>query len=152
MLVVWSFYRHLHHQQQIFHAESRPSWCPSAHWVLELNVEPLSVRNITAHYTKIHRSYRHWILDRWTPFVLQRWLATTGLLSVFLLRIVLAQGASLPSILAFQKNDSNSHWCLNTASELSWKPRYRARNLPLKLWLHLHHLFQNIKNLIGYQW
>ena len=85
---------------------SRPSWCPTR--VLELNVEPLSVQNITAHYTKIHRSYRQ-ILDRWTPFVLQRWLATAGLLSVFLLRIILAQGVSLPSILAFQKNDSNSH-------------------------------------------
>ena len=58
-------------------------------------VEPSPVQNITAHYTKIHRSYQQ-VLDRWTPFVLHRWLATAGLLSVFLLRIVLAQGVGLP--------------------------------------------------------
>ncbi|KII95651.1 hypothetical protein PLICRDRAFT_26046 [Plicaturopsis crispa FD-325 SS-3] len=32
------------------------------------------------------------ILDRWTPFVLHRWLATAGLAAVFMLRIVLSQG------------------------------------------------------------
>ena len=57
-------------------------------------VEPSPVQNISAQYAKIHRSYQQ-ILDRWTPFMLYRWLATAGLLCVFMLRIVLAQGVSL---------------------------------------------------------
>ncbi|KAF8161276.1 retrieval of early ER protein Rer1 [Crassisporium funariophilum] len=54
-------------------------------------VEPSPVQNITAQYAKIQRQYQQ-ILDRWTPYMLHRWLASAGLLSLFLLRIVLAQG------------------------------------------------------------
>jgi hypothetical protein len=49
--------------------------------------------NISVQYAKLQRQYQH-ILDRWTPFVLYRWLSTTGLLSLFMLRILLAQGVS----------------------------------------------------------
>ena len=71
-------------------------------------VESSPVQNITAQYTKIHRLYQQ-ILDRWTPFMLYRWLATAGLLCVFLLRIVLAQGVSLLCILALPAT-SDSHF------------------------------------------
>lgn len=50
---------------------------------------PLSA--LSTQYTKLHRSYQQ-ILDRWTPHTLNRWLATAGLLVVFFVRIVLAQG------------------------------------------------------------
>jgi len=49
------------------------------------------VQNVTAQYARLQRFYQQ-ILDRWTPHVLHRWLGTAGLLSVFLLRIVFAQG------------------------------------------------------------
>jgi len=49
------------------------------------------VEKITAHYTKVQRLYQQ-VLDRWTPHILQRWLATAGLLLLFFLRIVFAQG------------------------------------------------------------
>lgn len=52
---------------------------------------PLS--SLTAQYTKLQRQYQQ-VLDRWTPFVLYRWLSTSGLLAVFMLRIVLSQGVS----------------------------------------------------------
>ncbi|KIY69475.1 retrieval of early ER protein Rer1 [Cylindrobasidium torrendii FP15055 ss-10] len=42
-------------------------------------------------YYNAQRQYQQ-ILDRWTPFTLNRWLVTLGLLVVFILRIVLAQG------------------------------------------------------------
>ncbi|KAF9071646.1 retrieval of early ER protein Rer1 [Rhodocollybia butyracea] len=54
-------------------------------------VEPSPVQNISAGYTRLSRQYQQ-ILDRWTPYTLYRWLGTAGLLSVFLLRIVLSQG------------------------------------------------------------
>ncbi|KAH9485523.1 Protein rer1 [Psilocybe cubensis] len=54
-------------------------------------VEPSPVQNISAQYAKIQRQYQQ-ILDRWTPHVLQRWLSTAGLLVVFMLRIIIAQG------------------------------------------------------------
>ncbi|KAJ8589651.1 retrieval of early ER protein Rer1 [Rhizopogon salebrosus TDB-379] len=44
-----------------------------------------------ASLSKLQRQYQQ-TLDRWTPHVLQRWLATLGLLAVFMLRIVLSQG------------------------------------------------------------
>ncbi|EAU91585.2 rer1 [Coprinopsis cinerea okayama7 len=49
------------------------------------------LQNISAQWTKLTRQYQQ-ILDRWTPHVLHRWLALAGLLTVFFLRIVLAQG------------------------------------------------------------
>ncbi|KIM40285.1 hypothetical protein M413DRAFT_446465 [Hebeloma cylindrosporum] len=54
-------------------------------------LEPSPMQNVTAQYVKIQRQYQQ-ILDRWTPHMLQRWLATAGLLALFFLRIVLAQG------------------------------------------------------------
>jgi len=55
--------------------------------------EPQStpIQNIQATYAKIQRQYQQ-TLDRWTPHVLNRWLGSAGLLAVFLLRIVIAQG------------------------------------------------------------
>ncbi|EIN06581.1 retrieval of early ER protein Rer1 [Punctularia strigosozonata HHB-11173 SS5] len=44
-----------------------------------------------AHYSRLHRVYQQQ-LDRITPFVAYRWLGTVGLLSIFMLRIVLSQG------------------------------------------------------------
>ncbi|CAA7260524.1 unnamed protein product [Cyclocybe aegerita] len=57
-------------------------------------LEPSPAQNIVAQYTKVQRSYQQ-ILDKWTPYMLYRWLATAGLLSVFFLRIVLSQGPLL---------------------------------------------------------
>ncbi|ESK97312.1 rer1 [Moniliophthora roreri MCA 2997] len=54
-------------------------------------VDPSPIQNISASYTKLQRQYQQ-ILDRWTPYTLYRWLATGGLLTIFMLRIVLAQG------------------------------------------------------------
>ncbi|KAG2159148.1 retrieval of early ER protein Rer1 [Suillus bovinus] len=42
-------------------------------------------------FSKFQRQYQQ-TLDRWTPHVLQRWLATLCLLALFMLRIVLSQG------------------------------------------------------------
>lgn len=56
-------------------------------------LEPTPFQNVTAQFTKIQRQYQQ-ILDRWTPYMLYRWLSTAGLLSLFFLRIVLAQGVS----------------------------------------------------------
>jgi hypothetical protein len=59
----------------------------------DAGLEPSPVQNISAQYTKLKR-YHQQILDRWTPHILQRWLATAGLLAVFMLRILIAQGVS----------------------------------------------------------
>lgn len=48
---------------------------------------------LLAHYAKAQRQYQQW-LDRVTPFALYRWLSTAGLLALFMLRIVFAQGVS----------------------------------------------------------
>lgn len=60
-------------------------------------VESSPVQNITAQYSKVKRVYQQ-TLDRWTPYMLNRWLVTAGLLATFFLRIVLAQGVSLHSL------------------------------------------------------
>ena len=65
-------------------------------------IEPSPIQNVTAQYVKIQRQYQQ-ILDRWTPHMLQRWLATVGLLALFFLRIVLAQGVSLFSYLYLRR-------------------------------------------------
>jgi hypothetical protein len=56
-------------------------------------VDPSPIQNVTAQYTKLKRQYQQ-LLDRWTPHVLHRWLATTCLLAIFMLRIVFTQGVS----------------------------------------------------------
>ncbi|KAF7362220.1 Protein RER1 [Mycena venus] len=54
-------------------------------------METTPVQNLQGQFTKVQRQYQQ-LLDRWTPHTLNRWLATSGLLAVFLLRIVLSQG------------------------------------------------------------
>ncbi|KAK0241456.1 retrieval of early ER protein Rer1 [Armillaria solidipes] len=49
------------------------------------------IQNVTAAYGRFQRQYQQ-ILDRWTPHMLNRWLATGGIFCVFLLRVVFAQG------------------------------------------------------------
>jgi hypothetical protein len=61
------------------------------------------IQNISALYTRTQRQYQQ-ILDRWTPYMLYRWLSTAGLLAVFFLRIVLAQGVS-SSLFTFNHSD-----------------------------------------------
>ncbi|KAI0090760.1 retrieval of early ER protein Rer1 [Irpex rosettiformis] len=46
---------------------------------------------ISAQYTKLQRQYQQ-LLDKVTPFVMYRWLAMCGLLAIFMIRIILAQG------------------------------------------------------------
>ncbi|KAI1475981.1 retrieval of early ER protein Rer1 [Daldinia eschscholtzii] len=46
---------------------------------------------VTAQTSKIQRQYQA-LLDRSTPYVLQRWVGTGAFLAIFFLRIVLAQG------------------------------------------------------------
>ncbi|EKM81116.1 hypothetical protein AGABI1DRAFT_84050 [Agaricus bisporus var. burnettii JB137-S8] len=54
-------------------------------------VEPSPIQNVTAQYTKLKRQYQQ-LLDRWTPHVLHRWLATSCLVAIFMLRIIFTQG------------------------------------------------------------
>ena len=49
---------------------------------------------LSTQYAQYKRQYQQY-LDKITPFVLYRWLATAGLMVVFALRIVLAQGVRL---------------------------------------------------------
>lgn len=55
--------------------------------------EQTPVQNVLSALSKYQRMYQQQ-LDRWTPHVLQRWLALAGLVAVFFLRIVFAQGVS----------------------------------------------------------
>jgi len=59
----------------------------------ESETENTPIANATAALSNVQRKYQQ-ILDRWTPFVFHRWIATGGLLTLFGLRIVLAQGVS----------------------------------------------------------
>ncbi|GJJ08466.1 hypothetical protein Clacol_002684 [Clathrus columnatus] len=52
---------------------------------------PEFLKPVTSTYTKYSRQYQA-LLDRTAPHMLQRWLATAGLIALFLLRIVLSQG------------------------------------------------------------
>lgn len=56
-----------------------------------LNLGPL--QPLKAHYTRLSRQYRQ-LLDRAAPHLLYRWLGTAGLLALFMLRILIAQGVS----------------------------------------------------------
>jgi len=55
------------------------------------DMEQTPVQNLQGQFSRVQRQYQQ-LLDRWTPHTLNRWLATGGLLLVFLLRIVLSQG------------------------------------------------------------
>ncbi|KAI0359621.1 retrieval of early ER protein Rer1 [Trametes cingulata] len=52
---------------------------------------------LTNYLAKGQRQYQQW-LDRITPFVLYRWLGTAGVLALFGLRIVFAQGVNAHAI------------------------------------------------------
>ncbi|KAI6046454.1 retrieval of early ER protein Rer1 [Pisolithus marmoratus] len=54
-------------------------------------VAPLPLAAARSQLAKLQRQYQQ-TLDRWTPHVLQRWFGTLGLLTIFMLRIVLSQG------------------------------------------------------------
>lgn len=56
-----------------------------------LDSSPLA--KLSAQYHRIWRQYQHQ-LDRITPYILHRWVATAGLVSIFVLRIVFSQGVS----------------------------------------------------------
>lgn len=56
--------------------------------------EATPLEKLTVHFSKLQRQYQQ-TLDRWTPHVVQRWLAMGGLFTVFILRIVLSQGVSI---------------------------------------------------------
>ncbi|KAI5890253.1 retrieval of early ER protein Rer1 [Schizophyllum commune] len=55
------------------------------------SVDASPVQNLQAQYANLQRKYQS-MLDKWTPYTLHRWLTTAGLLAVFMLRIVFAQG------------------------------------------------------------
>lgn len=54
---------------------------------------PGPLQSFSGTYARLQRQYQHQ-LDRATPHILYRWLATVGIVSLFELRIVLAQGVS----------------------------------------------------------
>ena len=54
---------------------------------------PPALQPIVANYTRFTRQYQA-LLDRSAPHIVQRWLSTTGLVALFVLRIVLSQGVS----------------------------------------------------------
>ena len=60
-------------------------------------VDGTPLQNVAASWSKLQRQYQQ-VLDRWTPHMLQRWLVLAGLLVLFFLRIVIAQGVSGPLI------------------------------------------------------
>jgi len=64
---------------------------------------PPALQPAYAQYTKLMRQYRQ-LLDRSAPHVLYRWLGTLGVVLVFFLRIVFAQGVRLSSFSLFPEN------------------------------------------------
>ena len=54
---------------------------------------PPPLQPLEVHITKWQRKYQQ-TLDRLTPHVYQRWAATAGLVTLFMLRIVFSQGVS----------------------------------------------------------
>lgn len=62
------------------------------------NVPP-ALQPVAAQYTKWMRQYRH-LLDMSAPHVMHRWIGTSVVASLFMLRIVLAQGVSTFFLLA----------------------------------------------------
>ena len=55
---------------------------------------PPALQPLEAQYLKYQRQYQQ-LIDRTTPYMLNRWLATGGLIALFALRIVLSQGVSV---------------------------------------------------------
>ncbi|KAF8583822.1 retrieval of early ER protein Rer1 [Ramaria rubella] len=52
---------------------------------------PAFLQPAVAYYTRLTRQYQA-LLDRSAPHILQRWLSTAGIVAVFVVRIVFAQG------------------------------------------------------------
>jgi hypothetical protein len=55
---------------------------------------PGFMQPVATQYNKYTRQYQA-LLDRSAPHVAQRWLATAGLVAIFILRVVLSQGVSV---------------------------------------------------------
>ncbi|KAJ7039051.1 retrieval of early ER protein Rer1 [Mycena alexandri] len=55
------------------------------------DMEQTPVQNLQGQFTRLQRRYQQF-LDHWTPYTLNRWIATAGLLAIFMLRIVISQG------------------------------------------------------------
>lgn len=55
---------------------------------------PPALQPLQHYYNRVMRQYQFY-LDRSTPHIAYRWVATAGLFGVFALRIVLAQGVSI---------------------------------------------------------
>ncbi|TRM69088.1 retrieval of early ER protein Rer1 [Schizophyllum amplum] len=66
-------------------------------------VEGSPVQNLQAQYANAMRKYQS-MLDKWTPYSLQRWLSTAGLLAVFMLRIVFSQGWYIDALAIYLLN------------------------------------------------
>lgn len=90
--------------------------------------EPAStpVQTVQAFVSKVQRQYQQ-NLDRWTPHVLQRWLATLGLLALFMLRIVLSEGVSV-CIVSFVT--LNAH---PSSSGILVRVEFPAQNMPTNI-------------------
>ncbi|CAE6465372.1 unnamed protein product [Rhizoctonia solani] len=58
---------------------------------------PPALQPLEAKYLEYQRKYQQ-LVDRTTPHMLYRWLSTGGLVVLFLLRIVFAQGVSVTSV------------------------------------------------------
>ncbi|KAL5504698.1 hypothetical protein ACEPAH_7361 [Sanghuangporus vaninii] len=58
---------------------------------------------LKTHYTRITRQYRA-LLDRVAPHLMYRWLGTAGLVAVFMLRIVFAQGWYIDALAIYLLN------------------------------------------------
>ncbi|KZT05370.1 retrieval of early ER protein Rer1 [Laetiporus sulphureus 93-53] len=61
------------------------------------------VASVSTTFSNAKRQYQQW-LDRVTPFVLYRWLGTAGLLSLFMLRIMIAQGWYIDALAIYLLN------------------------------------------------
>jgi hypothetical protein len=81
-------------------------------------LEATPIQNVSAQYVKLQRQYQQ-ILDRWTPHTLYRWLSTAGLLFVFFLRIVFAQGVSSYSYIQWGEAPIELHFDTYSNSGIS---------------------------------
>ncbi|ELU42101.1 Rer1 domain-containing protein [Rhizoctonia solani AG-1 IA] len=75
---------------------------------------PTPLQPLEAKYLEYQRKYQQ-LVDRTTPHMLYRWLSTGGLVVLFLLRIVFAQGVSVTCSLSYVKKAVN-RWHLTAHS------------------------------------
>ncbi|KAG9054055.1 hypothetical protein FS842_006330 [Serendipita sp. 407] len=67
----------------------------------DANLPPL-VQQAQDQYRKYSRQYQYY-LDRTTPHVVQRWLATGGIFALFMLRVIIAQGVVCAAFMTDRK-------------------------------------------------